>query len=121
MVKMLNRSALSVLPKQPFVDWANSLPDEDPLCQKMSLEEHRAEGTIYLVDECASEEELEVLISENWQAIFEMELSSWDEWGEHHPATINRALFDQWFELSFQSAVLDIAKHPLQLAELGEE
>ena len=43
----LNRSAVVLKPKQPFVDWLNALPGED----KYTLDQLRAENTVILLPE----------------------------------------------------------------------
>ena len=46
-MRRVKRAALSVKPKQPYIDWANGL-DEDGV--KIGTE-YTPEGTIYLVDD----------------------------------------------------------------------
>ncbi len=120
-MKLLNRSGYSLLPRQPFVDWVNGLEvDADGLNQTLSLEEHRREGTLYLIDEVANEEELLQAEQRHWRQMFENELSAWDEIGDHWPHDISLALFRQWFELKPQVMVFDLAARPLLLAPLED-
>ena len=46
---MLNRSAVVVKPKQPFLDW---LHRADPTSGEITLDEVGQEPTIYLIPEC---------------------------------------------------------------------
>lgn len=59
-MKLLNRSALSVRPTQPFVDWINALEptmgDDD-----LTLDDVERESTIYLIPEMDTPEALETL------------------------------------------------------------
>lgn len=120
-MKLLNRAALAVLPKQPFADWANGLAaDEDGLNQTLSLEEHRSEGTVYLIDEVQSEEDFEAALAQHWASIFENELAAWDEFGDDWPKARTQVLFDQWFEVKPQVMALDLAAAPMMMASLEE-
>jgi len=50
----INRSAVMVMPAQPFLDW---LRRADPTSAALSLEDLRREPTIYLLPEYGSERE----------------------------------------------------------------
>jgi len=118
-MKLLNRSAFSLLPKQPFVDWVAQLEaDADGLNQALSLEEHRREGTTYLIDEVSSEEDLNNALQQQWRQMFDNELAAWDEIGDHWPHELTFELFQQWFELKPQVMVIDLSPEPLLMASL---
>ena len=120
-MKLLNRSAFVVLPKQPFVDWTNGLDlDEPEFQQHLTLEEQRQEGTVYLVDEVESEEDFKKHLTENWQQIFENELSAWDEMADCWPSTLSLEIFHKWFDLYPQVMALDLSRQPLMTADLNE-
>lgn len=117
-MKLLNRSAFSLLPKQPFVDWTNQLPLDDELTGEMTLEDHRQEGTVYLVDEVEEEGSFDDAMARHWKAMFENELAAWDEFADHWPQSLTLELFNQWFELKPQVLALDMSKEPLMTAQL---
>jgi len=52
---MLNRSAIVVKPRQPFLDWLHTA---DPTSRNLSLRESVQEPTIYLIPECDREEDV---------------------------------------------------------------
>jgi hypothetical protein len=52
---MLNRSAIVVKPRQPFLDWLHTA---DPTGRNLSLAEVVQEPTIYLIPECDTEEDV---------------------------------------------------------------
>jgi len=116
-MKLINRSGFAVLPRQPFADWTQSLP-QDEMHETLSLEEQRQEGTVYLIDEVESEDDFARALGQHWQKIFENELSAWDEFGDHWPAELSSQLFDQWFELRPQVMTLDLSSQPLMTASL---
>jgi hypothetical protein len=48
----INRSAIVVMPAQPFLDWLHQV---DPTSVKLTLEDLRREPTIYLLPECEND------------------------------------------------------------------
>lgn len=119
-MKLLNRSAFVVLPKMPFVQWTHQLQG-DELHEQISLEEQRREGTVYLIDEVATEEDFQQTLQQQWQMIFQNELSAWDEFGEQWPTELSYALFEAWFDVYPQVMALDLSSQPLLLASLDAE
>ncbi|WP_114417313.1 hypothetical protein [Marinospirillum perlucidum] len=106
-MKMLNRSAISVKLRQPFVDWINSIDGGE---EEMTLEEVNQEATIYLVPELEDDEEsLEALLEERYLDILENELFSWEEDENNWPEELDRNLFDDFIriELAFMAFDLD--------------
>jgi hypothetical protein len=51
---MLNRSAIVVKPRQPFLDWLHTA---DPTSHRLTLRDLTREPTIYLIPECDTEED----------------------------------------------------------------
>ncbi|WP_428033471.1 hypothetical protein [Amphritea sp.] len=117
-MKLINRSGFAVLPRQPFVDWANQQQDE--LNQTMTLAEHRAEGNVYLTEEFQSEADLSQQLSQYYEKIFINELAAWDEFGDHWPEGRSLELFLEWFEVMPQVMAVDLLDAPLLLAPLEE-
>ncbi|RTE64738.1 hypothetical protein EH243_16000 [Amphritea opalescens] len=117
-MKLINRSGLAVLPRQPFVDWANQQQDE--LNQAMTLADHRAEGSVYLTQEFQCEEDIAQQLAQHYEAIFTNELAAWDEFGDNWPENRTLELFLQWFDVSPQVMAVDLLQAPLLLAPLTE-
>ncbi|RDE25253.1 hypothetical protein DV711_06800 [Motiliproteus coralliicola] len=123
-MKLLNRSALLVLPRQPYLDWVNALPSEiSELEQPLSLAALEVEGRVYLLDEAESDElDADQLLAEqlqhSWQSLLENELGAWDELGRHWPEPLSQQLLQEWFELKPLSLAFDAAAEPLMLASL---
>lgn len=123
-MKLLNRSALLVMPRQPYLDWINALPAEvSELEQPLTLVELEAEGRVYLLDEAESDELdaqqlLAVLLQQSWQPLLENELGAWDELGRYWPEPISQQLLGEWFDLKPLSLAFDAADGPLLLASI---
>ncbi|GGO87447.1 hypothetical protein GCM10011348_40660 [Marinobacterium nitratireducens] len=120
-MKLLNRAGLALLPREPFADWVNGLPRGDSPHEQMTLEMHRAEGTLYLIDEVFSEADFEQAIARHWRQMFENELAAWDEFGDHWPQPLSQQRFVEWFELKPQLMAIDLSAEPLMRAPLLDE
>jgi hypothetical protein len=100
---MLNRSALLVQPRQPFIDWAKSLPDLVSIAPDPD-----DEPTVYLVPAFEDEESTIDSLDSVWREIFERELYSWwtDESGWPKRRTVD--MFFEWFQVVVLSTVEDM-------------
>ena len=67
----LNRTAIVVMPDQPFLDW---LHRNDPTSGGLSLEDLQRESTAYLLPECEIEEEAHECLKEMCGQVFEEQL-----------------------------------------------
>lgn len=108
-IKLLNRSALVVRPRQPFVDWLARLAPEEGL----NLAELRQQGNVYLIDEVAEESDFAAALESGWKLILENEFAAWDETGTLWPAPLEPALLEEWFELEPQIMAFDLSAQPL--------
>jgi hypothetical protein len=72
-VIMLNRAALILRYKQPFVDWINAA-DPSPTSHTLTLAEVNQEHTVYLV-EVEDEDDLAEWLARHHEELFEQELN----------------------------------------------
>jgi len=63
----LNRSAIVVKPKQPFLDWLHAA---DSTSSDLTLQELVLEPAIYLIPECDTPEEVAAVLHELCEEIF---------------------------------------------------
>ena len=70
----LNRSAIVVRPKPPFLDWLHAA---EPTSVTLTLADLGREPTIYLVPECADAEEERAALQTVFPTIFEDQLDGW--------------------------------------------
>jgi hypothetical protein len=111
----INRTAIVVIPGQPFLDW---LHRADPTSNKLSLKDLRREPTVYLLPECENEEEARERLEEVCGQIFEEQLDGWYRVPSSWPNRRDLAAFDHWFEWSFHSVVVALCEEPLLRKEL---
>lgn len=70
----INRTAIVVMPGQPFLDW---LHEADPASGGLSLEDLRREPAIYLLPEWENKEEAREFLKEVRSENFEEQLNGW--------------------------------------------
>ncbi|MEH6473401.1 MAG: hypothetical protein V7752_19390 [Halopseudomonas sp.] len=118
-MKLLNRSGLMLQPCQPYLDWINDLPTEvSELEQPLAPGALDGESRVYLIAEFEPDQSLGSLLSEQWQALFENELSAWDELGLHWPEAMSQELLQRWFEIKPLALAFDAETQPLMTATL---
>jgi hypothetical protein len=105
--RTINRAALIVRPKQPYVDWANSMDDGRP---KADLRQLREEPSIYLVEDIDSLEDFAGLIDEYWEWIFQEQLNGWMRDPEAWPEELTHEMFLEWFDCELSTMIWDMLK-----------
>lgn len=103
---MINRCAVTVRAKQPFMDWLHGLPD----MLDMTLELVNQECSIYLLPEIDDLSEQEALLEDFIDFIFEEELSGWWTGDQDWPQVRNMEVFSAWFNVEFHSVVHDLVE-----------
>jgi hypothetical protein len=104
-MSFLYRHAWFVSRKQPYIDWANSLDNGEAMLDQQLA---RRERTVYLASETDGEPELEELLKDDWEDIFEQELAAWCQDEERWPSVRTRELFDAWFDVELCASVYDL-------------
>ena len=118
-MKLLNRSALVLQPRQTYLDWINALPrDVSELEQPLTPASLDVEGRVYLVDEFEPEQGGGAILAGHWQPLLSNELAAWDEFGDHWPEPLNQALFTEWFEFKPLALAFDASDQTLMTAQL---
>lgn len=104
-MRRVKRTAVIIIPKQPYIDWANSL-EEDGV---QLGEDYTPEHTIYLVEDITGYmiDKVEI-IKPHYEFIFEEELVSWHRLVIDWSAKRNLDTFLEWFEVEIHSLVLDL-------------
>jgi hypothetical protein len=107
----IDRSVAVIKPKQPFVDWVNSLGDEE---EQYSISDFSTDCSVILLPVVDSDEHAEAFIKNMFQDIFELELSSWMADDETWPEKINYKMFLEWFDVEYHSMVFDSLKDDIE-------
>ena len=107
---MLNRSAIVVKPKQPFLDW---LHRADPTSSDLTIRELVHEPTIYLIPECETDDEVTKTLRERCEEIFNEQLSGWFTDRRTWPRDRSFEVFCRWFDFQYHSVLVDLCDEPL--------
>jgi hypothetical protein len=108
---LLNRSALVIKPKQPFLDWLHTA---DPTSLHLTLPDLLLEPTIYLIPECDTNEHVEEVLHELCEEIFEEQLAGWYTDKSRWPRDRSFEVFSQWFDYRHHSMLVDLGDEPLR-------
>ena len=112
----LNRNALIVRRKKPFIDWANSLEDRGP---ELNLDDPQFEHTIYLVDQLSDYLDPGPALRKHCTSIFEQELALWHRDPHDWPSKRDLRAFNEWFDVKLHSLVVDLAEIAFESEELA--
>lgn len=102
---MLNRAALILRYKQPFVDWIKAA-DPSPTTQSLTLAEVNQERTVYLL-QVEDEDDLATWLARNYQQLFEQELIGWYTDPKLWPRDRSLKLLQQWCAFELHSVVIE--------------
>jgi hypothetical protein len=113
-VKILNRCAVTIAPRQPFIDWAQQLQPDQP------LPPGGFEPGLYLLPAYDTSEEAIELLAQGYEEIFCAELESWSTDPATWPSPRSLALFQEWLAFRFFDLVSDQSQEPLAHCEVDE-
>lgn len=100
----INRSALVLKPKPPFLDWLKSLGIE---FEDSDVQESK----IYLLDESIGD--LNKWLQKKFDIFFKMELADWHPVKKEWPMKRTYKMFGEWFFISLSTAVYDMVREPV--------
>jgi hypothetical protein len=105
-LKYVNRSAIALLPKQPFRDWLK-------IQHEGELDDMDWHNSVYLIKTTEEESEVKQWLQENFQKLFENELNNWTEDEDEWPENRDYELFTKWFDVQLCGWVYDVQKSAL--------
>ena len=99
---VLNRSAITISYKKPFIDWNNNLTPD------MTLEENMlGESKTYLTNDLF--DDAEKLVKKYYKDIFEIELEGMWTDEKDWPQKRTYKLFNEWFTYEVSDFVIDLS------------
>jgi len=112
-MRLLNRCALVVRAREPFIRWVCTRDAE-----AAKLEKHIVGHVyVYLLDENLRGDAETPSLKNYYKAIFEHELAAWDKLETRWPKKRDLATFLEWFDVAGQSMVFDLGRDEIE----GEE
>jgi 5S rRNA maturation endonuclease (ribonuclease M5) len=102
---MINRAAIILTCKEPFVKWINDKDpyDDDP---GITIKDANEDRNVYLITD-ADGENFEKWISINFKTLFENELEGWYTDESLWPRKRDRKTFDEWFSVECHTVIID--------------
>ena len=114
-MKFINRSIIVITPKQPYIDWLNSL---ELSANKYTVELYKNDGGVYLVEDIENNKDFEATIMNNYEKFFERELKGVEPNEDKWPSKRNLELFHEWFDIHYHTVIADIANINLEYEEI---
>ncbi len=105
-MKQIDRCAITILPKEPFVEWLNEIFPEEQITLNDLLEEG---FQTYLLPTFEDQVDDAVLtyFEEICPGLFKAELKSWQIEKDKWPKQMDSELFNKWFSIDFSDVVYD--------------
>lgn len=110
----INRSIAIIRPKQPFIDWANQLPDAK---RKVTPNNFKTDCLSILIPDYDTDEEAREYINDLFEDIFNEELWGWCTNEKWWPKNRTKELFWEWFDVEIHSMIMDPYEDPIEKEE----
>lgn len=111
MSELINRDAVIIFPKQPLMDWVNTIFTDDKIeCPKLMAHD---EANVYLIPETDCPEDALKEVKANFELFFTEELNHWCVDDSLWPKKLTWKMFNDWFHYSVQSMVFDVLEEPI--------
>jgi hypothetical protein len=107
----LNRSAIIITPKAPYIAWANSF-DDGPRYEEADDEEG---PPVFLGPGTDTVAEVDRFVERHFDLFFEHWLNDWCTDPSLWPQRRTRKMFHEWFDVRIASMVIDTVRAPLEL------
>jgi hypothetical protein len=128
-MRVINRTAITVVGAQPYVDWTRSrdlafAPAKEGRAPgnggglNVLIPRTKPYGSAYLLPEGVAEEDLLEWIEDNYATLFESQLSAWTEDESVWPERRDLKTFREWFRVDLHSVVVDVSDDEIEGVEL---
>lgn len=107
---MLNRTAIILRYREPFVRWIN---EADPYILDPAITIGSDEQNVYLIHQIEHRDELDEWIALNHEVLFESELEGWYTDEALWPKNRTLELFNKWVHVEYHTVVIDVVDAPL--------
>jgi hypothetical protein len=116
-MRVVNRTAVTVVGAEPYIEWTRSR-DADFNRGQLTVVRSKAFGTALLLPEVDYEEDLQEFVEENFEWIFEFQLSQWTADETAWPQQRDLQTFRAWFRIDLHNVVVDVADDDIEGEEL---
>jgi hypothetical protein len=116
-MRVVNRTAISLIGETPFVKWMNS-NDADAAKGTITVARAKPYGTVVLLPEFELEEDIQEWVEDNASWLFEFQLASWTDDESLWPSNRDLRMFREWFRVDIHSVVVDAGEDDIDGEEL---
>jgi hypothetical protein len=118
--RTINRAIIILLPRQPALDWIMRVePEQEP--QTLANIRQDCDALMVSQREVDSVESAQKWVHGNWEMFFDEFLGDWYTDEEVWPEKRTLKMFNQWFDIHYQSNVWDFADEPIEHDEDAED
>jgi len=111
-MEIVNRVAVLLVPKKPYLDWANSFDDDGPKIHPAEAREHTV---AFLVPDLELLDEIQKFVAENSEYMFECALSEWMQDKKDWPKLRNHLTLREWFDVEVHDFLIDLGDDPIEV------
>ena len=116
-MRVVNRTAISLVGEPPFIEWTQA-KDADANRGQLTVARARPYGTVILLPEFELEEDILEWVEENASWLFELQLESWTDDESQWPPDRDLKTFREWFRVEIHSVVVDVGDDDIEGEEL---
>jgi hypothetical protein len=116
-MRVVNRTAVTVVGAEPYLEWTRAR-DADFNRGQLTVARTRPFGSAFLLPEVDYEEDLQEWVEENFEWLFEFQLSTWTADESAWPQNRDLEMFRAWFRIDLHNVVVDVADDDIEGEEL---
>lgn len=117
-MELVNRIALVVTPKRRYAEWTRSVAPDTP---RLEPEQLKGLATVFLVEALDEEPEMQAVIDEHYDEVFEYMLEAWTSDESLWPPNRTPHVFRDWFDITLQDLLFDLSPDAPWLEADGDE
>ncbi|MGE3760183.1 MAG: hypothetical protein AB7H97_20630 [Pseudobdellovibrionaceae bacterium] len=106
---IVNRVAVTVKFKTPYLEWANNLPDNGGMT--VTLEDLNRSPNVYLIPSYETTSSIERFLQKVKPQIFEQQLNGWCTEPNWWPKNRSAREFNKWFDVEICEMVFDLVEN----------
>lgn len=106
---VVNRMAVAVKVKQPYIDWANGLPDNSGMI--VTADKINEKPTTFLMPNYETESSIEKFLQKAKPRIFAQQLNAWCTDPDWWPEDLSAREFNKWFDLEVSEMIFDLVEN----------
>lgn len=114
-MRFVNRAAIILRPKSPFLEWAK-IDDPEGLAEAV-FQGMCDDPAVILVDDSEAVDAGVALVRKHWMALFEDMLEGWSRDESTWPSGRSLKMFRAWFDAQVATSTLDLGSRPIASVE----